>query len=78
MGNGMTKAKPGYWFDFSEPPPVGLRIRYRKDFLTLIGVTPHRCADGRQSHILQWVSDSGKRATSGFRGNSASWVKEGK
>lgn len=61
------------WFDFTSPPPVGLRIRYRKMFLTLVDVVPHERKDCTATHVLHWATDDGRKCTSGLRGKSVGW-----
>ena len=63
------------WFEFTDVPPVGLRVRYRKQFVTLQSAAPHVSRDGRQTHILTWKTDDGLTGTSGLRGNSIVWAK---
>lgn len=64
------------WFDFTEVPPVGLRVRYTKSFVTLVDVKPHVRKDGTETHVLTWRSDSGRVGTSGLRGHSITWVPQ--
>jgi hypothetical protein len=64
------------WFDFDDVPPVGLRYRYRKRFLTLVGAMPYRRTDGVKSFILHWRDDAGARATSGLKAKDVHWIKD--
>ncbi len=61
------------WFGFTFTPPLGLRIRYRKTFVTLIDLKPHRRKDGTLTWLLRWRSDEGREGWSGMAGNSVSW-----
>lgn len=61
------------WFDFHEVPPVGLRYRYRKRFLTLTGVMPYTRKDGVKSVILNWRCDTGETGTTGMKSKDIIW-----
>ena len=58
------------WFDFTFVPPVGLRVRYRKKFVTLVGSAPYTRKDGTASTVLVWRDDNGALFTSGMRANA--------
>ena len=73
MGRRMKAKAPVNWFEFTSVPPIGLRIRYRKTFLTLIDVTPCVRKDGQPSNILTWKNDDGRLGTSGLRGSGVTW-----
>jgi hypothetical protein len=64
------------WFEFTSPPPVGLRVRYRKTFLTLEAVEPHQRKDGQPTHVLRWVTDDGRKCTSGLRAKCVCWAMQ--
>jgi hypothetical protein len=74
----MIKAKNhgGPLFDFADMPPIGLRVKNRRNgFLTLEAVDPYTRKDGTASHLLRWRSDDGREATSGLRAKSVTWVR---
>lgn len=58
------------WFDFTSVPAVGLRVRYRKQFVTLIAALPYVRADGAETTLLRWRSDDGREGLTGLRCNS--------
>ena len=60
------------WFEFAFVPPIGLRIRYRKKFVTLVEVKPHQRKDGADSWLLRWRDDEGLEGWAGLRGKSIS------
>lgn len=62
------------WFGFTEVPPLGLRIRYRKRFVTLVGVDAYQRQDGTDSHVLHWRADDGQEGTSGLR--ATDWTRK--
>jgi hypothetical protein len=62
------------WFGFTDAPPIGLRIRYRKRFVTLVGVDDYRRKDGTPSHVLHWRADDGQEGTTGLR--STDWARK--
>jgi hypothetical protein len=68
---------PDLWLDFRFPPPVGLRIRYRKRFVTLTGMRPYVRVSGEPSWILEWQDDEGRQGTSGLRGVAITFTKIG-
>ena len=67
----MAKGEMG-WFDFTFVPPLGLRVRYRKQFVTLMEVRPHRRKDGSDTTLLLWRADDGREGWAGLRGKSVS------
>lgn len=65
------------WFEFTSVPPLGLRVRYRKQFVTLIEVKPHRRQDGSDTWLLRWRADDGRDGWAGLRGKSVSLKHQG-
>ncbi|WP_148292623.1 hypothetical protein [Paracoccus aminophilus] len=72
-----TTARGAWFCEFTHCPEIGTRI-VRRDGLgfVLVAAEPYtRKSDGAASFLLTWLSDDGRKATTGLRSSSVRWQR---